>query len=330
LAGCFLPRNARVGKVFYLLLFCAAAVLGVVLRYQGQQALSGSWTPSVVRVCDTDASGASACYGLQAAYRISAALCGFFFVLALVVVILPVAHHGAWLLKLALFLLLLGCSLLIPNSFFSGYAELSRYGSILFIVIQVILIIDFAYALHEWLLRRADATDARLEKDGWEQGICSNGWKVVYLSLSALLTCASISGIGVMFRYFGQCPLMQFFLAETLIVGVLLLVASVWGASAKGLLPPSLLFAYNTYLVYGALTNNPDTGCNLMAAATSQVRVLMWRVKCLVSSALSPLTRPVFCCAVASVHHHRAGYCCRERDLGRVFVRGWPRQDCRL
>jgi len=36
------------------------------------------------------------------------------------------------------------------------------------------------------------------------------------------------------------------------------------------MLPPCLLFAYNTYLCYGALSNNPDGACNLLAAGNAQ------------------------------------------------------------
>lgn len=239
-AGCCLPRSASVGKLFYLLLFCAAAVLGIALRYTGQAALSG-WASLVAEACNAaggaavagGGSSVAACFGLQAAYRVSASLCGFFVVMLLLTAALPVAHHGAWLLKLALFLLLLGCSVLVPNSFFDVYAQLSRYGSIVFLVIQVVIIIDFAYVLHEALLRRIDARQRALDANAgsFEPGALSNGWKVLYVAAAAALAIAAIACTGAMFPTFGKdgCPLPQFFLSETLVVGVILVVAS--GAS---------------------------------------------------------------------------------------------------
>jgi hypothetical protein len=210
--------------VFYLLLFLAAAIAGIALRYKGEEAISG-WV-AVVKTCADDGSGASACYGLQAAYRVSASVCGFFVILAISSFCFPIVHYGAWLLKLLFFILMLGLSLLIPNHFFNGYAELSRYGSIIFLLIQVLLIIDFAYAVHEWLLRKMAETDARFEAEGFEPGLCNNGWKLLYVATSLALGCGSVVGIGVMFKFFGQCSLMQFFLSETLIMGLILLVAS--------------------------------------------------------------------------------------------------------
>jgi hypothetical protein len=72
-----------------------------------------------------------------------------------------------------------------------------------------------------------------------------------------------------MYHFFGGCALSQFFLSETLIIGVILTMASLLNSVGRGLLPPVALFAYNTYLLYGALTNNPDVACNALAATAN-------------------------------------------------------------
>jgi hypothetical protein len=64
--------------------------------------------------------------------------------------------------------------------------------------------------------------------------------------------------------------LMQFFLSETLVVGLLLCVLSVTGCIGRGLLTPVFIFVYGTYLCYGALTNNPDDACNPFARQNEQ------------------------------------------------------------
>lgn len=55
-------------------------------------------------------------------------------------------------------------------------------------------------------------------------------------------------------------------------MGVGFVIVGMLPSVLSGLLPPCLLFAYTTYLLYGALTNNPDPQCNTMAAAESQNR----------------------------------------------------------
>lgn len=279
IAGCFCPKSRAVGKLFYLLLFCAAAALGIALRYTGEAALK-SWATLLAQACNAagtasgvDNAGVPACFGLQAVYRVSAALCGFFAIMLAVVLVLPIAHHGAWLLKLAAFLVLLGCSVLISNTFFTGYAQVSRFGSVVFLVIQCIIVVDLAYALHEWLLARIEERERALDRAGIEPGCLSNCWKVLYLGASVALAGGAVACLGAMYPAFGTpgCQLGQFFISETLVVGLLLLVASVAdcggkGGTAAGLLPPSVLWAYCTYLAYGALTNNPETACNVVAA----------------------------------------------------------------
>lgn len=263
IAGCLLPRSAKVAKILYVSIFAASAVLGIVLRYYGEQALS-SWV-AVMKVCDT-----GACWGLQADFRISSAVLAFFLIMTLVTVVLPCLHHGAWLLKLLLYVALLGISLAISNDFYETYGQIARYGSIVFLVIQVVVFIDLAYTLHEWLLHKIEARDKAMDEAGWQPGVFSNCWKMLYLLVSGACVVASIASLGVMFKYFGQCSLMQFFIAQTLIVGVAFIIVGFFPAVQSGLLPPAVIFAYNTYLVYGALSNNPEASCNIMARSDNQ------------------------------------------------------------
>lgn len=110
----------QAAKATYIVIFLASAVLGVALRYYGEQALS-SWVGVMKGVC-TDGQ----CWGMQADYRISASLLAFFLVMTVVTAVLPVAHLGAWALKVALYILLLGLSLLIPNNFYETYSRACR------------------------------------------------------------------------------------------------------------------------------------------------------------------------------------------------------------
>lgn len=149
------------------------------------------------------------------------------------------------------------------------YAGAARVFSILFLLAQCLVIIDFAYKIHEYLQAKSDARDAELDAAGWEPGLCSNCWKLLYAFVGFGLLFGSIAGIGVMYKYFGDCSLNQFFLSETLVIGVIMTLVSIMSAVGKGLLPPAVIFAYNTYLVYGAITNNPDLVCNVLAARES-------------------------------------------------------------
>ena len=73
----------------------------------------------------------------------------------------------------------------VSADFWAGYSQFARYMSILFLIAQVLIIVDAAYTVHEALLARMDARDAALDAQGWEPGLCSNGWKVLYVLLAA-------------------------------------------------------------------------------------------------------------------------------------------------
>ena len=77
LASCFgCKANSAGAKALYIGIFFVCAVLAIVLRYWGQDALS-SWV-SVINVCND-----GACWGQQADYRISGALFGFYVLMAI-------------------------------------------------------------------------------------------------------------------------------------------------------------------------------------------------------------------------------------------------------
>ena len=160
----------------------------------------------------------------------------------------------------------------------------------------MLIIVDAAYTIHEALLVRIEASDAALEAKGWTPGLCSNGWKITYITLSVgsvssgrahkqapitvvyiksllsvvplrctsppLQLIGSIAAIGAMYAYFGGCPLNIFYLSETIIVSTILLLASLMGQHSKGLLTPCVLLGYTTFLCFGAITNNPNPLCN--------------------------------------------------------------------
>ena len=89
------------------------------------------------------------CSGYQAVYRISFAL---FVMFALVVVTLFCTHRlhaGMWLVKMFVLLGTLVGAFFIPNSFFVGWAEFCRYLSFVFLLFQIVMLIDFSYGASE-------------------------------------------------------------------------------------------------------------------------------------------------------------------------------------
>jgi len=173
----------------YLFIFLSASVLAVILRYWGQEALP--WVSQISSGC-----AAGQCYGAQAVYRVSLALAVFFSLMTALTFLLPVTHLAGWLVKLLLFVAFLGLSLLIPNANMTQYADAARVFSVVFMLVQVLIIIDCAYNLHEWMMQHADASDADADRRGWEPGLLSNCWKVSYAVISFTFFLSSLIALG--------------------------------------------------------------------------------------------------------------------------------------
>jgi hypothetical protein len=274
LAACFGCRyNAFLAKLTYVAIFLGSACLAIFFRYWGEATLG-----SVVAIGGAAYPGfcaASQCWGLQAAYRVSLALAVFFGFLCLLAAAAPITHLGGWLVKLLLYAVLLGLAFLPPNDSLLQYAAVARGFSVLFMLAQVLIIIDFAYNAHEWLVERVDRANAAFAARNFEPGLLSNGWGVLYVGSSLVLILGAVGGLCAMYVVFGRgaCQLQNFFISETLVLGVGFVFLCMNDAVRKGLLPPSILFAYNAYLCYGALTNDPDAACNPTAAGQNDASI---------------------------------------------------------
>jgi hypothetical protein len=262
-ASCFgCKYNARLARLVYLFIFMLGAVLAVILRYYGESAFSG--VAAFSDVCKT-----GQCYGAQAAYRVSFSLTVVFAFMAALTAVAPVTHLAGWLVKLLLFALVLGLSVLINNEAMLQFAMAARVFSVVFLLLQVIIIIELSYKVNAWLTARIAARDAELDAAGWQPGVCSNAWRVL-LALSCLgMYAAAGTGLVLLFTFFGSCELNNFFTAQTLVVGVAQTIASLF-LSDRGVLPPAIILAYNTYITYSAITNNPDPKCNALARSENQ------------------------------------------------------------
>jgi len=148
----------------------------------------------------------------------------------------------------------------LPDSFFDVWQEICRVLSFFFLVLQLIILIDFANDLHEFLINpkgeEGDNAEMPCTAKATYLGLCLAGWG------------GAIAGCACMFVYLGDCPLNKFFIAMTIIFGVVTTIASIQSKLNKGLLVPSIIFAYGTFICWQAISSNPNTECNSMAEGT--------------------------------------------------------------
>jgi hypothetical protein len=243
--GCVKNTCQTVGKrgslqPYFLLLF-VTTVLAFILRYWGGPIVI-NLTVTTLSLCTADSS--LPCYGFGALTRLSFSLTLFF----LLHLALPLLSRFQWWLKGCLLLVaVVGCWF-IPDSFYLVYVDIARFFSGLFLLMQLIILVDAAYSWQE-----AWTSDER-------------PWHKALLAVSTALFAFSIVLLVLMFRWFSEpqsdCRLETFFLSFTLVLTVLtsLLSVSPW-IEGGGLLPAAVVTSYCMYLLFSALSSDPSQ-CN--------------------------------------------------------------------
>lgn len=112
--------------------------------------------------------------------------------------------------------------------------------------------------------------------DEEQNGGDSRGWYGLYLFLAlGFLTCVGV-GLAYLFIDYVGCQTGMAFTVVTLIFGVITTCASVLSSINKGLLTPTIMFAYSVFMCWYALLSSPESSCNPSANVNNGVQVGWW------------------------------------------------------
>ena len=171
-------------------------------------------------------------------------------------------HYGWWWIKICYTLIVYVITLFIDNSFFEGYLHFCRFCGGVFILMQIILLIDFAYVWNETWAHGPTDQQTNDDDDGM------SGWRVGLLFSAIALYGTSFTVLGLMYKWFtagtDECGFPKAIISVALVSIVLLI-----GFSLSETTPPhngSLITAAVvtftiTFTTFDALFNNP-TACN--------------------------------------------------------------------
>jgi hypothetical protein len=215
-------------------------------------------------------SGVGACVGKGAVLRISFGTFLFFAVHFVTLIGVTrksnwrrLFHTGCWPLQLTLWLLLIVACFFMPNSIYSGYGQFAKIAAGVFLVLVVILFVDWFYMINEWLLERSDQAFARLA--------LVLGSLIFYLG--------SIVALGFMYKYYApkaSCGVNITFITLT-IVGAIIYTAvslSPWRPQSAGLFTSGSIFVYCSYLCWGALSSQPAGDCVPQNPASLPIQII--------------------------------------------------------
>jgi len=128
-------------------------------------------------------------------------------------------------------------SFFIPNNVFNVYANISIFGSSLFIIIQMLILVDFAYWVNEYLVSKS-------------QDDMDNEKKWLGLILFLAIICFILSSIFIIASYVwfsGQdCHLNNFFITFTWILAITVTFMSL-RAEHVSIFPSSVVTLFCSY-----------------------------------------------------------------------------------
>ncbi|KAI4317742.1 hypothetical protein L6164_025588 [Bauhinia variegata] len=211
-------------------------------------------------------------YQIQAVLRVSLGSFLFFGILALIMIGVKdrndkrdSIHHGGWVAKMVVWLLLVVLMFFIPDVVISIYSFISKFGAGLFMLVQVMILLDFT---HSW-------NDSWVEKD-------EQKWYIALLAISVGCYIATYVISGVLFIWFNpsghDCGLNVFFIVMTMILAFGFGIVALHPAVNGSLLPASVISVYCAYLCYTGLSSEPRNyecnGLNKSKAVTISTLIL--------------------------------------------------------
>lgn len=220
----------------YIGLTFLTTVTAGILRYYGKPFLIN--IPGLTHIGCQD----EKCYGIGAVYMFMFALTLFFLTFALVNLAPTCAKKdgGSWCVKALYFIALLVASFFLPQGLFTGYAYIAQGVSSIFVVIQIVLLIDFSYS---W-------------NDSWLQP--DRDWKKAVLFVSVSLYVAALIAVILLFNYYGKDDLSRGVISVTLVVTLLFTALSATDWCERGaILPSAACTIYCYWILYSALSVYP-------------------------------------------------------------------------
>lgn len=280
-------KSSVVTRAVYAVIFLLTSVAAWVLSNWGFDLLK--YVPELA-----SCNGNTFCYGVFSVYRITFALCGWHLLLGILLIGVKSAtdcrffiQGGSiltWAFKVVIWLGgMIGC-FFAPNIMFYYFAWISVFGSCLFLLIQIILLIEFAYEWNEsWV--------QKWHGDGIEE---NRLWFRLLLGITILLLLGTVALHVVMYIFFTRgpvdCGLNIFYITFNLILVIICCVCAVlprvqeWNPRS-GLLQAAVVSLYSTWLVWSAINSEPPGGCNSLTGnqTANQATIIMGAVFTLIS-----------------------------------------------
>uniref|UniRef100_A0A667Z0G5 Serine incorporator 2 n=1 Tax=Myripristis murdjan TaxID=586833 RepID=A0A667Z0G5_9TELE len=191
--------------------------------------------------------------GYKSVYRMCFAMACFFFLFSAIMINVRSSKDPRAAIQNGSIMFI---ALLLPMPF-TVWFYFGVVGSFIFILIQLILLIDFAHSWNKVWVENAENSDNKC----WFAGL---------LSFTILHYALAIAAVVLFYIYYTQpndCTEHKVFISLNLIFSIIISIVSILpkvqeAQPHSGLLQASLISLYTMYVTWSAMTNNPNRKCN--------------------------------------------------------------------
>ncbi|NP_849196.2 serine incorporator 2 isoform 1 [Homo sapiens] len=267
---CPASRNSTVSRLIFTFFLFLGVLVSIIMLSPGveSQLYKLPWVCEEGAGIPTVLQGHIDCgslLGYRAVYRMCFATAAFFFFFTLLMLCVSSSRdpraaiqNGFWFFK---FLILVGLTVgafYIPDGSFTNiWFYFGVVGSFLFILIQLVLLIDFAHSWNQRWLGKAEECDSR----AWYAGL---------FFFTLLFYLLSIAAVALMFMYYTEpsgCHEGKVFISLNLTFCVCVSIAAVLpkvqdAQPNSGLLQASVITLYTMFVTWSALSSIPEQKCN--------------------------------------------------------------------
>ncbi|XP_029902970.1 serine incorporator 1 [Myripristis murdjan] len=203
--------------------------------------------------------------GYKAVYRVCFGMAMFFLLFSLLMIKVKSSqdpraalHNGFWFFKFAAAAAITIGAFFIPEGpFTTVWFYIGMAGAFCFILIQLVLLIDFAHSWNESWVEKMEEGNSRC----WYAALLSA------TTVNYLLSLVSLVMFYVYYTHSDGCTENKAFISVNMLLCVAASVMSILpqiqeSQPRSGLLQSSLVTLYTMYLTWSAMTNEPDRKCN--------------------------------------------------------------------
>uniref|UniRef100_A0A672IT94 Si:ch73-267c23.10 n=1 Tax=Salarias fasciatus TaxID=181472 RepID=A0A672IT94_SALFA len=264
-------RNSTVTRVVYACVLLLGTVVACVMLSPGVDRL----LQQIPGFCE-DGAGSSVSglqagldcdmlVGYKAVYRMCFAMSVWFLGFSVLTINIKnsrssraAIHNGFWFFKIAALVAVIVGAFYIPDRPFTYvWFMVGSAGAFFFIVIQLVLLVDFVHSWNESWVDRMETGNSR----GWYAAL------LAVTSLNYILSFTAVALFSVFYTKPDGCSINKFFISFNMLFCLAASVVSVLprvqeSQPRSGLLQSSFITLYTMFLTWSAMSNEPDRTCN--------------------------------------------------------------------